>query len=129
MVNNNIAYVLLRFPCLTETFIAEEIQKLLRTGLEIRIYSLLPPDEELIQPVSKSLLVFSQNTPGVLSPRLWFAQFSFLLNKPGCYFSTLRTLLKHPAHHTSMYFKRAYIFLKSVWIAFDLQKKPVQLVH
>ena len=65
-----IAYVLLRFPSLTETFIAEEIQKIQGAGVEVIIYSLLPPTEELVQPVSKSLLHLRKTPPGILHPAI-----------------------------------------------------------
>src|SRR5207247_10511423 len=42
-----IAYVVNVFPKLSETFIAWELAELRRRGVEVRILSLRPPDEEL----------------------------------------------------------------------------------
>ena len=42
-----LAYVLNIFPKLSETFIAGELAELSRRGVELRIFSLLPPHDEL----------------------------------------------------------------------------------
>jgi glycosyltransferase involved in cell wall biosynthesis len=47
MVPRRIAYVLKIFPKLSEVFIASELGELRRRGVELQIFSLLPPREEL----------------------------------------------------------------------------------
>ena len=42
------AYLLKRFPRLSETFILHEILELERQGLDLRLFSLLPPDDALV---------------------------------------------------------------------------------
>jgi colanic acid/amylovoran biosynthesis glycosyltransferase len=46
MTPHRVAYVVNRFPKLSETFIAGELAELRRRGVEVRILSLRPPDDE-----------------------------------------------------------------------------------
>lgn len=129
MTARTIYYVLLRFPSLTETFIAEEIRAILSLGYNVRIYSLLPSRTELVHPVSAQLIDCAQYAPGFISSALWRAQFYYLLRGPGRYFRLLWSLLTQPAPELSAYPKRLITFLKAVWIAKQLEKSPAQLVH
>ncbi len=45
----SIAYLLKRYPRLSETFILHEILELERQGVDLRLYSLLDPAEEIVQ--------------------------------------------------------------------------------
>lgn len=123
------AYVLLRFPCLTETFVAEEMQKMQAAGVEIFIYSLLAARDKLVQPVSATLLPLTRTAPGLLHPSLWTAQFHYLFRSARTYINLLGTLMKQPAPRRSFLFKRLAAFLKSVWIARDLERRQVDLIH
>lgn len=129
MANLKVAYLLLRFPCMTETFVAEEIQKIQDTGVNVSIYSLLTPKEKLVHPVSLTLLPLVRYAPGIFKPSLWAAQFHYLRKAPGQYYRLLRNLLRQPAPGVSFYLKRVDIFLKSIWIARDLEPSHVQLIH
>lgn len=129
MDNLDIAYVLFRFPSLTETFIAEEIQKIQGSNVRVKVYSLLTPKEEMIHPVSKSLLPLVTIVPGLFHPSIWLAQIFFLWKNPGLYFNLLFTFLRQPTKYMLSYIQRYAIFLKSVWIAKDLQNHQTQLIH
>lgn len=50
VIEIDVAYMLLRFPHLTETFVAEEIRGHRRSGVGVRMFSLLAPREELVDP-------------------------------------------------------------------------------
>jgi len=129
MSDLKVAYILFRFPSLTETFIAEEIQKIQGSGVKVRVYSLLPSKEDLVHPVSLSILPLTRNVPGIFNPAVWFAQVHYLWKNPGLYFHLLWTLLRQPAKHFSTYLQRMAIFFKSVWLAKDLQSRQIQLIH
>ncbi|MBN1314361.1 MAG: glycosyltransferase [Anaerolineales bacterium] len=129
MVDLKVAYVLLRFPSTTETFIAEEIQKIQGIGVDVRLFSLLKPIEKPIHPVSLSLLPLVRYSPGFFHPGLWLAQIHFLFKAPTIYLKCLRTLLKQPAPMISFLMKRMMIFWKSAWIARELENIRIHLVH
>lgn len=124
-----VVYILLRFPYLTETFIAEEIRNIQMQGLNLRIYSLLRGRDELIHPVSQRLLPQVRYAPGLASGALWLAQAYYLFKSPGTYLAVLRTLLKEPSPRLSFLAKRMDIFLKSVWLARELERTSVELLH
>lgn len=51
-----VVYFVSLFPCWSETFIVREILALMRRGVEVRIVSLKPPSETLVQSDAKGLL-------------------------------------------------------------------------
>lgn len=50
-----VLYVVSLFPCWSETFIVREIQTLIADGVDVRILSLKPPSEALVQADAKAL--------------------------------------------------------------------------
>ncbi len=124
-----VAYVLLRFPRLSETFVAEEIRSIKKKGVSLRIFSLLRNEDELIHPVSQELLADVQYAPGLLSGSLWLAQGYFLVKAPAKYIALLAATLSQPAPRPSSLLKRIAIFLKGAWIARQLEGRGVELVH
>ena len=129
MNNIEVAYILLRFPYLTETFVAEEIQKIQTSGVKVHLFSLLSPRKGLVHPVSEKLVAQAIYVPSLLSPRLWIAQVYFILTKPKRYINLLRILLKQPAPNYTILIKRTVIFFKSIWIAKQIQYSSIQLIH
>lgn len=125
----DVAYVLLRFPFLTETFVAEEIRKVQSLGVRVHLFSLLPARKELVHPLSAELVSQVRYVPEIYSPSLWGAQLHFLLRTPGRFFKLLWTLLRQPAPGFSFLAKRLVTFLKGVWLAKELEESTVQLVH
>jgi glycosyltransferase involved in cell wall biosynthesis len=51
-----VLYVVSLFPCWSETFIVREIHALLRRGIDVRIVSLRPPSESMVQTDAEALL-------------------------------------------------------------------------
>ena len=51
-----VLYIVSLFPCWSETFIAREIATLVAAGVDVRILSLKPPSEKLVQPEAAALL-------------------------------------------------------------------------
>lgn len=51
-----VLYVVSLFPCWSETFIVREIQTLLADGVDVRILSLKPPSEALVQADARALM-------------------------------------------------------------------------
>jgi glycosyltransferase involved in cell wall biosynthesis len=129
MTTFEIAYVLLYFPSLSETFVADEIRKVRSIGVKVHIFSLLRPKKELVHRVSAELAPEVRYVPGIQAPSLWWAQMCVLLRAPGQYLTLLRVLLRQPAPEVSLFPKRLVVFLKAVWLAKELEKSPAQLVH
>src|SRR2546428_14172500 len=47
---SRIAYLVKRFPRLSETFVLDEIVELKRAGVALRLYALMDPGEKLVPP-------------------------------------------------------------------------------
>jgi colanic acid/amylovoran biosynthesis glycosyltransferase len=131
MTHMRLAYLLLHFPRLTETFVAEEIRCVLAEGAEVRIISLLGPSRGAVQAVSQELLDHTWYAPGLSTSRLWEAQLHYLFKAPKVYFSLLVELMGQPlpTHPISLLVKRLVIFLKAVAVAAYLEDTRVELVH
>ena len=125
-----VVYVLLHFPFLTETFIAEEIRSLREQGVDVKIVSLLEPGDGPAQPVSERLLPHCQYTLGLTSSVLWYAQLHYFLFANQRYFSLLYTLFfVHGTFSPLLILKRLTIFLKAVSVAYQLRNESIALFH
>ncbi len=129
MCGLKVVYVLLRFPRLTETFVAEEMRSLQRNGIDLRIYSLLHDEDHIVQPPSQELMTCVRHTAGLLSGSQWLAQTHYLFKAPAKYLGLLATVLREPAPRFSFYLKRINVFLKGAWIARQLERDEVDIVH
>jgi colanic acid/amylovoran biosynthesis glycosyltransferase len=131
MTQLRVVYLLLHFPYLTETFVAEEIQAVQAQGVDVQIVSLLGPDAGQPQPLSERLLPRCWYAPSLTAWSLWRAQFYFLSKQPRLYLSLLVTLLSrpYPNQPLSLFAKRLVIFLKAVAVAARLRDDPVNLFH
>jgi len=58
-----ILYVVSLFPCWSETFIAREIDALIKAGADVRIVSLKAPSEALVQPLAAALAPRARHPP------------------------------------------------------------------
>ena len=128
----NVTYILLRFPKLTETFVAEEIHALLAKDIDVHIVSLLKAESGPVQPLSRELADRAWSAPGLLSLRLWKAQFHYGLTRPWRTFRSLVTLLSQPAPGLPLwatFFKRAVVYLKAVAAAYELRDSGTRLLH
>ncbi len=126
-----ICYILLYFPRLTETFVANEIHSIRSRDIDVEIVSLLPPGSGPVQTLSQKLLSHVWNAPGFLNWDIWKAQFHFLATSGSLYFHLLFTLLKQPcpSPYFTFFFKRLVIFLKAVAVAHHLLGKEIDLLH
>jgi len=124
-----VAYILLRFPHLTETFIAEEIQKVQQQGIPVQILSLLPPKQAPVHPTSQALMQRIHYAPQVYNPALWLAQVYFIAKSPRRYGKLLWALMTQPSPQFTWLFKRLLVFWKGVYLARYLQGSGVQLIH
>jgi glycosyltransferase involved in cell wall biosynthesis len=127
-----VAYVLFRFPVLTETFVANEIWALQQQeGIKVRLLSLLKPKDEPIHPLSEQLATDVWYAPDIFSRRLWRAQLYFLTRSPRRYLRLLVQLLRqtYPTRFLDLFLKRATFFLKAIASAYQLKNTSVKVIH
>ncbi len=128
-MDTQVAYVLLRFPHLTETFIAEEIREVQQQGVSVQVFSLLSPKAGPIHPTSQALARQVCYAAEVYSPTLWLAQIYFMFKSPRRYWTLLWGLMTQPAPKFTWLFKRLVVFLKGVYLAKRLKGSGVQVIH
>lgn len=62
-----VLYLVSLFPCWSETFIVREIEQLLAAGVDVRILSLKPPSERLVQARARALMERVQSPRGLFA--------------------------------------------------------------
>lgn len=123
-----VAYIVSRFPKLTETFILYEIMAVEEQGVEVELYPLQQERAEVMHPEAVALVERAHFTP-LLSLPILYAHLSFMKRKPDIYFQTLWTLLR--ANWGSLrYFAGAVAFFpKAVYLARQMATANIQHVH
>ena len=87
-----VAYVMSRFPKLTETFILLEMSAVERLGAEVEVYPLLRERTSLVHPEAAPLVERAHFIP-FLSPAVLRSHLHFLLRRPRAYLGGLWALL------------------------------------
>jgi len=147
-----VAYVMSRFPKLTETFILYEILALEQQGLQVELYPILRarntanhPEgaslwKKLLERVSNpqgAIVMHPEAAPLVerahylpfLSWPILRAQLHFLLRKPGAYLGALSALMRANWGSANFLVGALGIFPKIVYFAELMQADGVQHVH
>lgn len=122
-----IAYLLKRFPRLSETFILHEMLALEARGIPLRVYAMLDPQEKLVHPDVKRLA-----SPVIYLPDLTWAnagvyvraQAQLLRRSPLHYVRVLRLALSRDNWRAG--FRH---FLRATWLGLDLARLEIQHVH
>ncbi len=147
-----VAYIMSRFPKLTETFILYEMLALEQQGIQVELYPLLrarntathpegasvwaklrervsrSQGEVVMHPEAKSFVARANFLPFISWPILR-AQFHFLFRKPGAYLSTLWTLLRATWGSLNYLLGALGLFPKTVYFADRMAAAGITHVH
>ena len=88
-----IAYIMSRFPSITETFVLYEMLAIEEHGLQVEVYPLQRERAEVMHPEARAFVARAHYQPLISWPILQ-ANLSFLLPKPALYLGTLWTLIR-----------------------------------
>jgi colanic acid/amylovoran biosynthesis glycosyltransferase len=123
-----VAYMMSRFPKLTETFILYEMLAVEKEGVQVDVYPLLREKTVSMHPEALPFVEAAHYQP-FISPSILRANIHFLLRKPGAYLGTFWTLLR--ANWGSLRFLTGAlgIFPKSVFFAYQMKAGDVKHVH
>jgi colanic acid/amylovoran biosynthesis glycosyltransferase len=147
-----IAYIMSRFPKLTETFILFEMLAVEAAGTPIELYPLLRTRNTTTEVEGAGLwtkfVERFKNSAGpikihpeaaiyikrahffpFLSFSIVLAQFYFLLTRPGAYFGTLGTIIRANLGSANYLIGALSIFPKSVYTAYHMQRNNITHVH
>jgi len=151
-VRLKVAYIVSRFPKLTETFILYEMVAVEQNGVQIELYPLLRARDTQVHPEGASIwkkLVERFSKPQgrlVMHPEaadfvarahyapffswdILRAQAHFLRYRPGAYFSTLLGLMRWNWGSPNFFFGALSIFPKTVFFAQQMQAEKVSHIH
>ncbi len=123
-----IAYMMSRFPKLTETFILYEMIALEKLGFRIEIFPLLKQKESKIHKAAKARMKNAHFVP-FLNLTILKANVSMVLKSPGRYFSTLFFVLFHTCKSANFFLGAIGIFPKAVLFALIMQEKNPGHIH
>lgn len=89
-----VAYVVSRFPRLTETFIVREMAAVRRAGVDVQLYPIHRERTSVVQPEAAALEPFVHHTP-LLGVQVIRSQLATLRSRPSAYIGALRSLIGH----------------------------------
>jgi colanic acid/amylovoran biosynthesis glycosyltransferase len=123
-----VAYIMSRFPKLTETFILYEMMALEREGVQIEVYPLLREQSEVMHPEAVPFVEAAHFQP-FISLEIVRANLHFLWQKPRTYLGTLWTVLSKNWGSLRFFMGVLGIFPKSVLFAYQMEAENIDHVH
>ncbi len=128
MQRPRIAYVMSRFPKLSETFVLREVLALERAGVTVDVYPLLRHREPVTHPEAQPLVDRANYHP-FLSWRIAGAQVRLLRADPGRYLKTLWAVMRGTWGSANFFFGALAIFPKTALFAAEMKGAGVTHVH
>ena len=123
-----VAYLMSRYPKLTETFILYEILAVEKQGVSVEIFPLLRERQSVVHPDAAQLLQRVHFRPflslGVLSANLYY-----LCHNPAAYLKALAEIVCGTWGSFNFFFGGLAIFPKAVRIARDIANSNIHHVH
>jgi glycosyltransferase involved in cell wall biosynthesis len=123
-----IAYIMSRFPKLTETFILYEILAVEEEGVTVEIYPLQREKTSVMHREAEKLVERAHFTP-LFSASMLRSHAYFLRRKPAAYLSALLTSLRATWGSLRYFTGILSFFPKIVHFAYTMQRDGVQHVH
>lgn len=123
-----VAYIMSRFPKLSETFVLNEILAVEEQGLEVDIYPLLRAREELVHPEALALAARARYQP-FLSLAIIRSQLYFFRSRPRAYLAAFADLLRGTWGSRNYFVGALGIFPKVAHAARLMEADGVELVH
>lgn len=123
-----LAYIMSRFPKLTETFVLNEILALERLGARVDLYPLLRQRQTVQHPEALRLTRQARFLP-FISPRIIHAQFHFLRRDPRRYLGVWRDVLRETWGSPNFFIGAIGILPKAVRFACEMRAAGITHVH
>lgn len=123
-----VAYVMSRFPKLTETFVLDEILELERCGFEVEVFPLWREQARVIHPDAQPVVARAHFTP-TLDLAILRDNLRALLHAPLLYLRTLATLVRANLRSLRFLIAALAIFPKACSFAARMRALGVEHVH
>jgi len=125
---SKIAYMMSRFPRLTETFVLFEMLALQNLGIDVELYPLLREHTTVMHPEAKPLVERAHYQPFLSIPIL-SANLRRLWRNPFIYLATLWSVLRGTWGSMNFFLGAIGIFPKSVYFAELMAAEEIQHLH
>jgi colanic acid/amylovoran biosynthesis glycosyltransferase len=123
-----VAYVMSRFPKLTETFVLYELLEVARQGVTVDVYPLIRERERLQHPEVVALLPRVRYLPA-LSLRIVLSNLAFLARAPRTYVAAVGALLRGTWGSRNFFLGALGLLPKTVHAARCMERDGVDHVH
>jgi len=123
-----LAYIMSRFPKLTETFILYEILALEELGVPVEIFPLLRERQPVTHPEADRLVRRAHFLPFV-SWSILRAQGHFIRRRPLAYFSLWAEVVRETCGSLNFLVGAIGIFMKAVRFAYEVESRQVRHIH
>lgn len=126
--SRRVAYIMSRFPKISETFILYEILALEELGWEVEVFPLLRERQPVSHPEARDIVARAHFQP-FLSPAILAANLRFAFRRPAAYFGALREIVRGTWGSPNFLAGALGIFPKAVRAAELMQQLDVKHVH
>jgi glycosyltransferase involved in cell wall biosynthesis len=123
-----VAYIMSRFPNLTETFVLYEMLAVEQLGVQVEVYPLLRQRESTVHAEARPLVARAHFHAFISIPVL-AAQLSFLRRRPGAYFRTWWEVLRGTWGSWNFFIGALGILPKAVRFAYEMERQGIDHVH
>lgn len=123
-----VAYIMSRFPKLTETFVLYEMTEVERLGTEVEVYPLLRERQKVVHPEVQAFLPRTHFHP-FLSWKILTAQWHFFRKDRARYLRTWSEVLRGTWGSANFFFGALGILPKSVRFAQEMIESGVTHIH
>jgi len=127
-VHAKVAYIVSRFPKLTETFVLYEILAIERAGIRVELYPLQRERTNLMHPEAGELVARAHFAP-LISLTIVRSHLHYLRTRPRAYLGALATLLRANFGSARYFFGALAFFPKAVHFARQIERQDVNHVH
>ncbi|MBC8353569.1 MAG: glycosyltransferase [Planctomycetes bacterium] len=124
-----VAYLVSRFPKLTETFVLYEILAMQRMGIEVELFPLRRERTAVLHAEAQQVVDSARFTPLLLSWHIFWAHCYFIATRPWTYVATLGTVLRANAGSRRYLAGAIAYFPKAVLLAWRMQRLGIQHLH
>jgi glycosyltransferase involved in cell wall biosynthesis len=127
-MSRKLAYIVSRFPKISETFILYEIVELRNLGFEVDIFPLIR-EKEAVQHPEVEALAGRTHYQAILSVQVILSQFYWMVKRPGTYFSTFWNVIKGNSRSLKFLIRGIAAFLLAGVFSRHIQRARIGHVH
>lgn len=126
--SRSIAYVMSRFPKISETFILYEILELERLGCQVEVFPLLREQEDVVHPEAEAVVGRTRYSR-LVSRDVLAAQWYWLSRRPGAYISTWARVVAGNIRSRRFLLRALAVVPQAALFARQMKQLKIEHVH